>query len=338
MSRKVTLPPEFNVSKIREDAKWKWRHNRLKSVTTLERIHRSRPSWLYLIFAAIFMLSASHTVNAFQSVINVWINLSDNIHIPLGSVGVVAIEFGLLWAAFGRYETKQTGGRKDAIVFTMEIVFFISTILINGTGSLTVLSDQHLVGGVDDLKIIGGLVMVAISALVVPLSLDIVGTGLAKLVYERKDEGDRFAPDWLREGPDVLHLAFNDELLKLGKSTAEANRLATQLVKTTFTTVTIKATPVKENQKGRKTPESTGTEPEEQPRAKLPTKQVIERLHKEHPGFPALPLQDQVNLVTAESGRSESTVYEIVGKYRAMIAAQGTPASSNGVNHNQAVQ
>jgi hypothetical protein len=29
----------------------------------------------------------------------------------------------------------------------MEVIFFISAIVINGTGSINVLSDQHLVGG-----------------------------------------------------------------------------------------------------------------------------------------------------------------------------------------------
>lgn len=337
MARKSTLPPEFNVAEIRNNAKWVWRQNKLKSVTTLERIHRSRPNWLFLIFGAFFLLSAPHTTEAFQAVIGIWIDVAFlGLHIPLGSVGVIAIEFGLLWASFGRFEAARKGERAEKMVVAMEVIFFVSTVFINGTGSLTVLANQHLVAGQDDLKIAGGLIMVIISALVVPVSLVIVGTGLAKLVYERKTETDRFADDWLREGPDVLHLAFNDELLKMGKSTAEANRLALQLVKTTFNTPGAKPAPAKPNQKGRNEPESTGTEPEEKARPKLPTGQVIKRLHTDHPGFPDLSLSDQVALVTAESGRSESTVYEQVGKYRALIAQQ--KASNNNGHQTETIQ
>src|SRR5690348_13730499 len=114
MARKSTLPPEFNVAEIRNNTRAEWRKNKVKSVTTLERIHRSRPNWLFLIFAAVFLLSGAHTTEAFQAVIGIWIDVPFlGLHIPLGSVGVIAIEFGLLWASFGRFEASKKGVKAE---------------------------------------------------------------------------------------------------------------------------------------------------------------------------------------------------------------------------------
>jgi hypothetical protein len=340
MARKLLPPKEFSAADIRETAKAAWLAKRQKNVSTMERIGRSRPFWLVFIFGATVLLSAAHTTAAFQQVIGVTIHITDGINIPLGAAGVIAIEFGLLWASFGRFHAKHTGEKVEPIIIAMELLFFVAAVLINGTGSLNVLSDQHYIGGQDDAKILGGIIMIVISAIVIPICLVIVGTGLARLVYDSKHEPDRFTDDWLRDGPDVLHVAFHDELLRLGETSSRANSLAAQLVKATFKTAPAKPAP-EPKRKVPETPESAGKEPEETGRPKLSTNTVIARLHAEYPGFPALPLSEQVDLVIHESGRGESATYAALEKYRKWIAAGGDklPANNgagpnNGTAHN----
>jgi hypothetical protein len=330
MARKLLPPTAFNAAAVRESAKAGWLEKRRKSVTVLERIERSQPYWLFFILFAVILLSASHTTAAFQQVIGTKIYINADLSIPLGSVGVIAIEFGLLYASFGRFRAHQKRVRIEPMVLAMEVIFFISAIVINGTGSINVLSDQHLVGGQDDGKIAGGLFMVVIAAVVVPISLVIVGTGIARLVYERKIEPDRFAEDWLRDGPDVLHLAFHDELLRLGESPSRANTLAGQLVRATFKTTPAKPAAPEPQRKAPEKPESTGTEQEGTGRPKSSTNAAIARLHTEYPGFPQLPLSDQVDLVIHESGRGESATYAALEKYRKWIAAGGDKLPVNG--------
>jgi polyferredoxin len=107
MARKLLPPTEFNAAAVRETAKAAWLEKRRKSVSVLEHIERSQPYWLFFILFAVILLSASHTTAAFQQVIGTKIYINADLSIPLGSVGVIAIEFGLLYASFGRFRAHQ---------------------------------------------------------------------------------------------------------------------------------------------------------------------------------------------------------------------------------------
>lgn len=337
MTKKLLPPSAFNLAATRDKARTNWLDQQRQSVTFLDRLVKRLPLGQIVMAVFLFILTGSHTINAFHQVIGGDIVIA-GMTIPVSTAAVFVVDFGVLACAFYRYDAKARNEKADDTLKAVEYTLGAASLIANVAGSIGVAADQlaNLTDIRHSVAVIQAFFMVPVAGIMMPLSLHNVGTMIARLIHNRNRDGDPLLARWQTDGPDVLHIAIHDELVLLGMSGPQANRLALAYVKNTFA-VTGKP---KVTGTAPEKPERAGTETVPDSRPKLPTGQVIQRLHKDHPGFSELPIKSQVDLVIEGSRRSESTVYEAVGKYRAWVAQRPTAepaASSNGNGHNEGV-
>lgn len=311
MARKIIPPSTFNLAVTRERAHKTWAANYNRSVSVLARIDNSVPYWLFAIFFSVVALSGAHTTAAFELVVKTQI-----LGVSIASVAMIMVEIGLLFASFKRLQVSLTPGVKlEPFIRLMEGLLFVSAIAVNLTGSLQAIA----LAGIDltttpgAIKFITGCIMVGVDALAVPICLVVVGSGIAKLIVERKDAPDPLIAAWLIEGPHVLQLAVYDELITGGMTPAQANNLAQRLSRDSFGKVA-------------ELPKSRGSSERNADKPKLErgaADKAVERLYANYPDFSRLPLTARAKLVRDECGASQTTAYGAIAKYESRMPTMG---------------
>lgn len=188
--------PEIDIVAIHNLAKQRWLSQHRRTYSLLDYVERSVPWWLVLIAAVLFGLSAPHTATIFGQLTPTF-----------GWFAPLGVEFGLLYAAFRRKRSKQTRDRVPNTVWALEILLFITAIIVNGAGSLIAvvstvglrnmpLSDiLHSFGTFPAITQVA-LALVPLAAFIIPIGTGVAGEGLAALVFERDRSKNELEEAW----------------------------------------------------------------------------------------------------------------------------------------------
>jgi hypothetical protein len=173
-----------------------------------------------------FALSAPHTARVFELLTP-----------DFGYVAPIGVEFGLLYAAFRRKQSRMSGQKVPKTVWTLEILLFLTAIVVNGAGSLQAVVSS---AGLDE-KSMGtileqfaslpatnqvALLLVPIAALIIPVGTSVAGEGLATLFLESDHDRELIEKKWQAVAPQLEFEALRDTALSLGVSPNRANRWA----------------------------------------------------------------------------------------------------------------
>ena len=184
----------------------------------------SVPYWIVIVALVLFGLSAPHTADIFNMLTPGW-----------GYIAPVGVEFGLLYAAFRRRLTKSEGQTLPWTLWAMEILLFLTAILVNGAGAFASVVDAT---GLADLSFsairqgFGGLpatsqaalLMAGLSALIIPIGTLVAGDGLADLTLERREHTDFREQRWKEVEFQVVYRAVYVRYLQQGLPDKEAKK------------------------------------------------------------------------------------------------------------------
>lgn len=111
----------LNMEAIKQAARKRYMSAQVRHRSIREWIDVSVSAWLLVIVFAVFLLSAPHTSGMFNMITP-----------GAGFAGVLVVESGLLYLAFRR---KQDGSL-PGMLRAFEVLLFLSSIIVNGAGSL----------------------------------------------------------------------------------------------------------------------------------------------------------------------------------------------------------
>jgi hypothetical protein len=287
----------INIGAIRYKAHQRWLSEQRKRVNFLERVDQSVPWWLVIIAATLFALSAPHTAHTFNQLTP-----------GAGLVAPLAVEFGLLYAAFRRKKYKVA----PRMVIGLEIFLFITAIIVNGAGSFSAVVSSANLSDLPFGEMIErfghlpatsqvALALVPIAALIIPIGTAVAGDGLASLITERRETTVIDADvKWAEAAPGILYEAFFDALVTAGCTPGKAKRLASAY-----------AHGIAENAG---MTENSGTNAEKDKLGKGEARQRLDLLLRDDPTSVHLPVERLMEL----TGAGKSAVYEwrAANKYR----------------------
>lgn len=218
-----------NIDLIRAEAKRRWLAEHRAQAGLLDRVERSVPWWLIIIAAVLFLLSAPHTAQTFGQLTPV-----------LGWLAPLGVEFGLLYAAFRRKRARQQGERIPTALWALEVLLFVTAIIVNGAGSLAAVVNAVGIADLPTQAILErfgafpattqvALVLVPIAALIIPIGTGVSGEGLAVLVFERDHNADRIEAAWQAAEYDTLRRALFAAFAQAGYKPSEAKRQAASI-------------------------------------------------------------------------------------------------------------
>lgn len=219
-----------DVAQVRAQARLAWEKKFKQRIGLQDRIGMSVPWWLIFIAATFYALSAPHTASTFDQLAPGW-----------GWAAPVGVEFGLLYAAFRRRQLR--GFRVPVTLWVMEVLLFITAVIVNGAGSFTSVVQRV---GIQDLplaELLGrfgalpapsqvALVMAPIAAFIIPVGAVVVGESMAALVLERRQGTDPIDQRWASEGRLVEFEALRDAAINMGIAAGKANKWAAQVLGT----------------------------------------------------------------------------------------------------------
>ncbi len=222
------MDPQINLTLIRYQTKARWLAEQRRKVHFLDRVERSVPWWLVVIAMTLFALSAPHTAATFSRITPV-----------LGVAAPLLVEFGLLYAAFRRKQCTQRHEPVPGIVWGLEILLFITAIIVNGAGAFTAVVTSVGVADLSFSQMLNtfttlpapsqvALILVPIAALIIPIGTAVAGEGLAALILERRQVQDTTETQWAEVAPRLLYVAFFDALIAQGVTPGKAKQLAAQ--------------------------------------------------------------------------------------------------------------
>lgn len=209
-----STPNPLDIEAIRTQAKQRWLKENRKTYSFLDLVERSVPWWLVLIAGVLYALSAPHTAAVFGQLTPVF-----------GWFAPLAVEFGLLYAAFRRKRSKQTGDKMPLAILFLEVLLFVTAILVNGAGSFQAVVT---IVGLRDLPLAEifarfatfpgttqiALVLVPLAAFIIPIGTGVAGEGLAALVFERDRSRDLLEAEWKEAEREVVRRALYAELIR----------------------------------------------------------------------------------------------------------------------------
>ena len=225
-----------NVTEVRQQARNDWESEFKRRMTIQERIRESIPWWLVIVAGVFFALSVPHTMTVFDKITPGW-----------GKLAPFGIEFGLLYASF-----RRRVGQRTFQLTVLEILLFLTAILVNGAGSLeaVVASTQDVQGlSVSDLMARMGdlpatsqvaLVLVPLAAFIIPIGTVAAGEGLAALALEYRETGNMLLDQWDVVSKDMEFMALRDAAINMGRTPRQAKKWAAEVVELKLETSTPK--------------------------------------------------------------------------------------------------
>lgn len=306
----------IDIGAINEATRRKWIAENRPKVGLLDHVESSVPWWLVIVAATMFLLSAPHTASTFNRLTP-----------GFGWVAPLGVEFGLLYAAFYR----MTNGRSTKLNTTLERLLFVTSILVNGAGSLTavvtsaglqnksigdMLAGFWLLSASDQVL----LALVIAAAFIVPIGTTVAGHGLAEFVMGRNrgktasEEAEKaLEAQWNEAKGGILREAYFAELIKANWTPGKAKTQATKLASIAG---------MAESPESAGIADDHGQTADKKAFGKGEAVQRLEQLRSEVPGFVHLPANKQIEI----SGVGKSVVYEWRKPY------------NNGHSHDTAVQ
>lgn len=220
----------IDVAGVRAKARREWDKRQRKAISIQERIGQSVPWWLVAVAGVFFVLSAPHTAVVFGTLTPVF-----------GYVAPVGVEFGLLYAAFRRKQSKAAGLAVPWTLWALEVLLFVTAVVVNGAGSLQAVisatdsiqkkSTEELLNEFRDLDATGqvALVLVPLAALIIPIGTSVAGEGLATLFLERREQTGDAEDRWREVAPEVEYYALRDAYLARGVAPSRAKQWAASI-------------------------------------------------------------------------------------------------------------
>lgn len=228
----------LNITAIRDTTRRNWMNGRRKEMETThtkrnlqDYIASSVPYWLILIALVFYLLSAPHTAATFNTLTPGW-----------GWVAPVGVEFGMLFVAFRRKQTRPNAYRG------LRWLLFITAILVNGAGAFSSVMESLGLGGASFDKLVTdfhqlpalavvALMLVPVVALIIPIGAEVAGHGLAEFVLARqqvtaqdlineKAVREALEIEWRECEREELYRAFFDALIQQGETPGRAENKA----------------------------------------------------------------------------------------------------------------
>lgn len=223
------VPINLNIEAMRQEARQQFYNEHAKRRTFRELIEASVPNWLIIVALALFALSAPHTTEMFNKITP-----------GFGLAGVLLCEFGLLYIAFRRKMEQKNDGKLPAVIFGLEVLLFLTAILVNGAGALIAvvsltgndqLSLQLLRERFDTMNVTSqvSLFLVPLSALIIPIGTVVAGEGLAALILQGKKDQSDLEQEWLAVQQINVRSLVYSRLLEAGFNARDAGRKATSM-------------------------------------------------------------------------------------------------------------
>lgn len=220
----------IDVAAVRAKARRDWERSQRQTLSVQERIGQSVPWWLVAVAFVFFVLSAPHTAKVFGMLTPVF-----------GYVAPVGVEFGLLYAAFRRKQSKAAGLVVPWTLWALEVLLFVTAMVVNGAGSLQAVvsatesiqdkSFGALLAEFPGLPATGqvALLLVPLAALIIPIGTSVAGEGLATLFLERRELVNDSDSRWREVSAEVEYYALRDAALARGVSPSRANKWAASI-------------------------------------------------------------------------------------------------------------
>lgn len=214
-----------DIETIITKRKQEWMREAQKRVSIQERVALSVPWWLIIVAASIFALSAAHTAGVFFQLSSV------------GGVAPFAVEFALLWAAFGRVSLT---GRMSMAVRSLEVLAFIMAVLANGIGAVERVAEIAKINNQSIAQIIeqygslpigtqATLFFVPLFALFIPIGTWVAGEGLAKLFLQQRASGTLLDQRWREVEVIEVYRVLYQVYIQRGTRPVEARKTAMQI-------------------------------------------------------------------------------------------------------------
>jgi hypothetical protein len=157
-----------------------------------------------------------------------------------GWLAPLGVEFGLLYSAFRRKRARQQGERIPAALWALEVLLFITAIIVNGAGSLAAVVAAVGIPNSSVAAILAqsgtfpattqvALILVPIAALIIPIGTGGSGEGLAVLVFERDHSADQLEAAWQAAEYEALRRALFAAYTQAGYKPGDAKRQAASI-------------------------------------------------------------------------------------------------------------
>ena len=201
-----------------------------RAVLSATSLLRVSPYWIVIVALVLFGLSAPHTAKIFDMITPKW-----------GVIAPIGVEFGLLYAAFRRRLARSAGEALPWTLWAMEILLFITAILVNGAGafvsvvSVTNLDSLSFSAIMQEFTTIpatsqAALIMAALSSLIIPIGTLVAGDGLADLTLEKREDTDFREARWRKVEYEVIYRAVFVQYMQEGRTEASARKRALSAV------------------------------------------------------------------------------------------------------------
>lgn len=224
MAQTIDINPSVDLELIVQRRKAQWMREARRTLSIQDRVGLSVPWWLIIIAAALFALSAGHTIGVFNQLSSV------------GYAAPFAVEFALLWVAFSRVSLTKI----SFFLRILEWLAFIIAIVVNAIGAaeriavlthLDKLSFGDLTGQFGSLPFVtqGLVIIIPLFALFVPIGTWAAGEGLANLILRGQRHGNLLDERWDTVARMEIQQALFAELTRRGLSAPEAKRTASAL-------------------------------------------------------------------------------------------------------------
>lgn len=219
----TTLP---DIETIYRQERKRWLREEAPRRSFRDLITGSVPYWIIIVALVLFGLSAPHTSNIFDMLTPGW-----------GFIAPIGVEFGLLYSAFRRRLVRTEGSALPWALWAMEILLFVTAILVNGAGSfvsvveangLDSLSFSAILGGFGELPATSqaALIMAGLSAFIIPIGTLVAGDGLADLTLEHRNTSSFHEQHWQEAEFTVIYRAMYVRYLQHGLTEKQAKKRA----------------------------------------------------------------------------------------------------------------
>src|SRR5258706_8814208 len=116
----------MSIETIYHEERKRWFKEEAPRKSAREFIADSVPYWIVLVAVVLYGLSAPHTAAVFEKLTPGW-----------GWIAPLGVEFGLLYAAFRRRIAHHLVETIPWTLWALEILLFVTAMLVNGTGAFT---------------------------------------------------------------------------------------------------------------------------------------------------------------------------------------------------------
>src|SRR5438309_4076402 len=118
------MNPQIDVEMIYRQERQRWLKEEAPHKSLRDVIADSVPYWIVLVALVLYGLSAPHTAGVFDKLTPGW-----------GFIAPIGVEFGLLYAAFRRRLARDMQQSLPWTLWALEILLFLTAMLVNGTGA-----------------------------------------------------------------------------------------------------------------------------------------------------------------------------------------------------------